>query len=78
MEDAEIQFKEALYRSAMEATYFLGRVVTGTEDILPVTDNAMDFRTSAAAHLIDSALASLQSPLVRLMLEEEVAEITAD
>lgn len=55
MPDAENLFKEALYRSAIEAAYFLKRLCEGTEDDTRDT-NALGIRFGASSELIDAAL----------------------
>lgn len=55
MPDAETQFREALYRSAIEAAYFLKRLCEGTEEVTPDTSRT-GLRLGAASELIASVL----------------------
>jgi hypothetical protein len=54
--DAEAQFREALYRSAIEAAYYLKRLCEGTEDETRDAD-LVGMRLGAAAQLLDAVLA---------------------
>ena len=77
MEDAEIQFKEALYRSAIEGAYFLKRMCEGTED--RSTDDEAGLRLGAAVQLIDAALNLLTpEPDLPKMLDLELVEVISE
>lgn len=77
MEDAEVQFKEALYRSAIEGAYFLKRMCEGNEQGLTTED--LGLRLGAAAQLIDAAL-DIVKPNTDLFskLDLELVEVVAE